>query len=176
VEVLVVAAVGLLGVVVGGVLSGLVTIQVERVREGHAARVAARLLQDDFENVVLYVDALSESGRYGPSVLAHVKTDEWREQRALIALPLEIEEWDVLSVAARRWGMLAAKLEGFEPGRSLSADDRQQLDVLRGDMRRAIPLLRSVGRGERVPTAVPLPWRRRGEQRGGPSRAELSQP
>jgi hypothetical protein len=92
---------GLLGVIVGGVLSGLVTWRIERFRERQQARAAARLAHVEIGNARSGFDAYAF--RPGPDTMAQLVSlladDVWREQAGVLARVLDPPECLAVSAA-----------------------------------------------------------------------------
>lgn len=152
-----IALVGLLGVVVGGLVNGYVALYLERVREARASQVAARLVQDDLQFVAAHISTTLKSGNLLPELREGLGIEDWRERRELLAGPLNSDDWNVLTVAARqvdgilRWLEEAAQLEVASGLRVLTADDRKRLEVQLADVRAALLRLEPLARGGHVP-------------------------
>src|SRR4051794_25968997 len=83
---------GLVGVVIGGVLSGGVTLWVERVRERRGARSAARLVHYELIRVVSQLGVALDLRSPLPFV-ERFPTEAWRELRPVLARTLDTETW-----------------------------------------------------------------------------------
>jgi hypothetical protein len=92
---------GLLGVIVGGVLSGLVTWRIERLRERQEARAAARLAHVELGDARSGFDAYAF--RPGPDTMVQLVSllvdNVWHEQRGVLARVLDPAEWLAVSAA-----------------------------------------------------------------------------
>jgi len=160
--VIVVALVGLAGVIVGGILSGLVTLHIERLRDGRAALIAGRLISDDLEYLRSYVRVGNERQQVVPlETLASLSMDAWREQRGLLAGNLSYAEWDALAIAARqadRYIKFVTKVseETDGSGRELLVREQDDLKAVESDIAQGVESLRPLADASRLPrTWVP---------------------
>lgn len=95
------AVFGLIGVVVGGLLTGLVDYALDRRREVRAVKAAARLLSAPMHRAHIELGRLKEHGVWDRDLLRSVNTDEWDRHRELLASTLDFERWLDLMFAWR---------------------------------------------------------------------------
>jgi hypothetical protein len=93
---------GLVGVVVGGVLSGGVGYALERRRATNAATVAARLLADELAFALWVLKIALDARRWSDVPRYDFGVDLWAEHRALLASKLSVADWIQVSAAFRR--------------------------------------------------------------------------
>jgi hypothetical protein len=111
---------GLIGVIVGGVLNQRLAERLERTREQRAARVAARLLQEDLTLVSARANASLEADVYGPEVDRNaLQLEHWSEAKGLLGAVLKDEDWQQLASA----NTSLARLE------AVGAHQRERFDV-----------------------------------------------
>lgn len=98
-----IAIFGLVGVVVGALVTGAVNLWLERIREGNAIRMAKRLVADELHTVWGQLLALAGAAE-SPDETETVKekllpSDDWRKYRETLAAPraLNQTEWTTLS-------------------------------------------------------------------------------
>ena len=91
---------GLVGVVVGGLLSGGVAYVMERRREQHATRAAARLLAEELRRAISFIHGVLRpvDSDWQSRAFAELDLEVWKQNRVLLASALAEEAWtDVAS-------------------------------------------------------------------------------
>jgi hypothetical protein len=156
------AIVGLIGVIVGGLITGGFQYAL-RQRDDHGqSRAAARLLRDAF------LIAREHAATRNLSQIMEVydfqtAVDEWQEQRGALARTLTNKEWsDVADAAALAWsvaGKRSGELGGDEitlgsRGMSSAAFEGGVLDLLGHRLDRAVVSLERIASGRRFQRAV----------------------
>ncbi len=150
-------AFGLLGVIVGGLMNGVVSAGLDRVREARLAMITARLVQSD----LLYVDAIvtAEIDEGEWKRLAQgappVPFDSWQEGREALAGGLrEYQDWAVVEIAARQAlrVVVVAPTNPNPPGTALSPEEIANLATLLPEMREGVKTLQPAAHGALVPT------------------------
>ena len=133
---------GLVGVLIGGVLSGAVTLWIDRTRERRDAQAAVRLVRDE---VGRSADRFDLALRVDRPVNDERSTSMWHELRPLLARSLNEETWECV-VGAYAW---IEALSHSSPTTSelLSQVDRAILETAVPDVRRAVDALRSAQLG-----------------------------
>jgi hypothetical protein len=147
---------GLLGVIVGGLLNGLVSAGLERLREARLAMVTARLVQSD----LLYIEAVvtTEMGEGEWKRLAQgappVSFESWKGRDALAAGLNDYKEWAMVEVAARQAMrvVVVAPTNPNPPGTRLSPAESGSLATLLPEMRGGVEALNPLAHGARVPS------------------------
>jgi hypothetical protein len=122
---------GLVGVVVGAVISGGVAFFMERRRDRQKARASARLLEEELEPFVgalyqLRASLLKENeaafqvfiGQWNSFTL-----DLWTSRREALATTLAIEEWYSVMYAYVALGKLKRELGGLDFGTAQADED-----------------------------------------------------
>src|SRR3954454_18419474 len=97
---------GLVGVVVGGLLTGALSLWQQRRSDRAEARAASRLLSAELSEQHLFLDALVRRGpeATGPNHLPAVAA--WPEHRAGMARLLDDETWQAVAGAYVELGLL----------------------------------------------------------------------
>lgn len=146
---------GLLGVVVGGVLTGVVTAGLDRVRDSRRALVAARLVQDDLSYIQAVLKVEIEEGVWKRLTGDEppLPFDAWNEGRDLLAAHLTFLEWTVASVAARQ----ASRVVQVAPtnpkaGHAITPGERANMETMLPDLQDGIDVLQPLSHGDRVPS------------------------
>jgi hypothetical protein len=91
---------GLVGVVLGGLLSGGVTYVMERRREQRETRAAARLLAEELRRAISFIHGVLRpvESDWQSRAFAELDLEVWKQNRALLASALAEETWtDVAS-------------------------------------------------------------------------------
>jgi hypothetical protein len=106
---------GLVGVVLGGLLSGGVTYIMERRREQHETRAASRLLAEELRRAISFIHGVLRpiEGDWQSRAFAELDLDVWKQNRALLASALREDAWTdvasafeiVESLKDERWPM-----------------------------------------------------------------------
>jgi hypothetical protein len=128
------AIVGLVGVLLGGLLSGFVTLGLEARRERHAARASSRLLEEQLEPVVgaLYrLRAGLMSGRgdeigFATGRLEGYSFTAWERERTLLAGTYPAADW--YTVMEAHVG-LASLIERIGEGSAEAPEDVQRVEA-----------------------------------------------
>jgi hypothetical protein len=154
--VFVVALVGLLGVVIGGVLNGVVTAAVERVRDARAALVVARLVQNDLTFIQSVLEVEIDRGVW-MNLTAGAPTlsfDAWHEGRGLLASSLTFQEWSAVCVAAQTAlrAVQMAALTNAPRGEPIDPEVLASMRTMSPRFDRAIEVLQPLSHGHRVPS------------------------
>ena len=95
--------IGLAGVLLGVALTGAVSWWLEHQRRRKSAEVSARLVADDFENVLAAGQLIQRRGNWidreaGDQFLT---IDQWREERKSLAARLTADEWTAVAIGAQ---------------------------------------------------------------------------
>lgn len=163
------ALIGLVGVVVGAVLSGGVGYLVARRDERRRARASARLLQAELRPVADYLDAVvvgnlelfTGAGRpllasaLGP-LLEMTPPRLWAEHQALLAWALGTADWYAIASAYERVDQLrsVAETEGAPDTRdAYSGDVVELVSVAIDEVRRGVAALSRLAGGTPSPPA-----------------------
>ena len=145
------AVFGLVGVIVGGLITGGSTYLLERRREGVELNTASRLI--DAELLVAQTAAHSciEKGKWWPQEI-DITTDAWESYKAVIAPGLPYSKWRDLSVAARAVSDLASSRGSLtgDVSESVAESMRPILRDIRAGRRAIAPLFL---RGDRLKVA-----------------------
>lgn len=146
---------GLLGVVVGGVLTGVVSAGLDRVRDARRALVAARLVQDDLSYIQAVLKVEIAEGvwkRLTPNEPA-LPFDAWSDGRDLLAAHLTFLEWTVASVAARQ-ALRVVQVAPTNPkaGHAITPGERANLETMLPDFQSGIDVLQPLSHGDRIPS------------------------
>lgn len=147
---IVVGAATAVGAGIGGAITGLVTLRVERQRQTllihrdllgrrREAIVAARLVAESLEDVRVVFDRTLESGRWE---LTRFPTEAWREHRSVLAAWLPAEEWQALTAAVKLIELFAQRTP--DPKGPLRDDLRPLLEQGRDAMVTAIVAVASL--------------------------------
>jgi hypothetical protein len=136
----------LAGVIVGGLLTGGVTLALDTRREKRAARAAARLVVAELNEIGARLNAAVAAGVYGPEAGGLPLPDrEWLEGRTLLAVALSDEEWDAVAHAYLNVVRVAIALQMNDPPRrpidQLLDSDRTIYTSVRDSALKAIGVL-----------------------------------
>lgn len=147
---------GLLGVIVGGILSGVVAAGLQRVHDARRAMVTARLVQDD----LIYIGAALRS-EIDAGVWRRLTANApplpfaaWSEGRDSLAAHMSFGEWTVISIAARQ-AIHAVEAPGSNPdpsGTAIASSAKQTIETLLPDITNGVNLLQPLAHGHRVPS------------------------
>jgi hypothetical protein len=93
------AVFGLLGVLLGGLLTGAVTWRLERLQIQHATRASARLLGDSLARVGVAAEAIRRTGKlkFLDRGSAEILLRDWEQHRERLAGSLTVEEWNAVA-------------------------------------------------------------------------------
>jgi hypothetical protein len=152
---------GLLGVLIGAVANGFVSVALGRGRDARAATVAARLVQDDLTYLHAVVASEAEEGvwkrlTHGQSPLAF---ESWAYGRELLAAHLSFAEWALVSVAARQAQLAIhrAPLNPHEPGTPMSASAKANLETMLPDLWNGTQILQPLAHADEKRRRLKLP-------------------
>ena len=137
------AVFGLVGVVVGALLSGGTEWMLARRREQRAARTAARVVRDELYLVAVWLEDLREGAWTLPEGWRYSE-QVWREQRAHLAAILPYDQYaraQQAHQATARFSAWAAQ-RASEPGAPLPP----QLEMWLRDLREGLQALLEVAR------------------------------
>lgn len=143
---------GLLGVVVGAMVSGGVTLYLEWARERAAARGAARILQGDLSNTEAQIEEALDSDLRWPGQF-RLRTARWYEYQPILARRLRENEWYAVESA---FDFLEGINEFDKWLRADKQDDRVPLD---DQGRLQLELGRRLARAGRVHLDRAAKWR-----------------
>jgi hypothetical protein len=105
------AAIGLIGVVVGGVLTGGVAYVLERRRETREAGIARRVMRAQFGQALKAVDDGLKGKNWPPGWKGKRWSDSWVAHRQVLAAKMSDDEFATLAQGALYMELLQA---GFE--------------------------------------------------------------
>ena len=131
----------LAGVVVGGVVTGLVTFALEWRRERASARVAVRLLETELSIAAASADWRLEQGSWAPWNFerAHRVWDEYRPELARV---LSTDDWYAVAVAFIGSENAERRFKDRAPGWVLGPDDRSALESVAASLAEGLNTLR----------------------------------
>lgn len=118
---------GLIGVVVGGLISGGLSLILEWRRERVAARVAARLVREDLLPVSLGIEDVFDGRAWSQRSDRQSRERSWVEHRSRLATVMKYEDYAAVvqaQIAADRFNAWFANRANLS---ELSEDDRNQL-------------------------------------------------
>lgn len=98
---------GLVGVIVGGTITGGSTYFFERRRERRELKRASRLLDEELLIAETAATMCVEQRKWWPREDVELTTEAWREYRGVIALELSYAAWRAVSLAFMAVGHLA---------------------------------------------------------------------
>jgi hypothetical protein len=98
------AIIGLVGVVIGGVLTGGVDFVLERRREKRRGRAAARLIHAELSDIAAYVEASLLRRAWLADPAGALEGESWKQWRAALAEAPGFEGWYPISGA---WGWIS---------------------------------------------------------------------
>lgn len=112
---------GLVGVVIGGILTGGVQLYLERRREATAERVARRLVTQEVLGHWVHARLMIANGRTlvnqsEETVARFLPTDEWRRHRDDLARSLSDDEWRKLALYMESVEVTRATILELPPG------------------------------------------------------------
>jgi hypothetical protein len=128
---------GLIGVVVGGLITGGVDFLLERRREGAEHKQAKRLVGDEIDSIVTGLDLIVENARLPRRGLSDeermqfLPVGEWFQHKAALALALSDDEWRFLSTFYYNVGGFRARAIDLGPGAEVDDDT---IDLVRRDI------------------------------------------
>ncbi len=132
---------GLIGVVVGGLISGGLSLILEWRKERVAARVAARLVREDLLPVSLMIEDVFGGRAWLQPPEPRSRERSWVEHRSRLATVMEYEDYAAVvqaQIAADRFdAWIASRADRSE----LSEDDRNQLRSWNAEVGRGLSRL-----------------------------------
>lgn len=144
---MIVALFGLAGVIVGALLSGLVSYIVESRREHKDAVVAARFVSEEIQMMQVDVEIWIQD-RYVPETL-NLRTDAWEQHNLALARTLPGPDWEMvaatytwihlLTTAPRPGEILEKDLDHYEAIKSEVIGGVKTLEPLVEGMRPKVP-------------------------------------
>ncbi|MGY0386364.1 hypothetical protein ACWZJV_05275 [Nocardioides sp. WG-D5] len=129
---MIVAIVGLVGVVVGAIVTGGVNYAIARREERFAQRAAVRLLCTDLHKVVAVTESVANDGNWGPEK-GPLPTSAYEAHAGTLARMLPSREWK--EVEGSVLGVLyldGIRQELIEGDRSATASELQSVHRIRG--------------------------------------------
>lgn len=157
------AVTGLIGVVIGGTLTGVVTFVLERRRERRAEMSALRLLELDLRDAGGKIEAVVDRGEWWHRSNLELPTAAWRDHRYLLASRLDHGDWQEIAEAFHAMIQLNAHVaRAAAAGEPLSTDAEmcERLKLYLREIDEAVACLRAhTGRPARP--AEPPPARAR---------------
>ena len=118
---------GLLGVVVGGLISGGLTLILEWRKERVAARVAARLVREDLLPVSLGIEDVFGGRAWLQDPDLRSREQSWVEHRSRLATVMKYEDYAAVVQAQIAADRFEAWFVRREDGSSLDESDRNRL-------------------------------------------------
>jgi hypothetical protein len=97
------AIIGLVGVVIGGVLTGGVEFVLERRREGRRGRAAARLIHAELSDIAAYVEASLFRRAWLADPAEALQGEAWKDRKSALAEAPGFDGWYPISGA---WGWI----------------------------------------------------------------------
>jgi hypothetical protein len=137
---------GLIGVVIGGLLSGGVSYLADRRRSKAGTRIAARLMCSEIESNQV-ASRMSLGSRTWAQVKVGLKAEAWQGHQGPLASTLTDDEWgsvDTYYVLVLRLTQMAA---GFANNDTLDYTQQSYLDTLVESGERASSIARRYGGG-----------------------------
>jgi ABC-type lipoprotein release transport system permease subunit len=152
------AVIGLLGVVLGVVLTGAVAYWIEARRRGKAAEVSARLIGDDFAYAKAAVEGMLGAEMWvGDPVTEFIPIEQWRAERASLAAKATYQDWFEVATTARALALVAGFHNRRVASNTLSApltkEERDSLELAQRRLSVATPILHKYG--GKAPTKEP---------------------
>jgi hypothetical protein len=137
---------GLLGVVVGGLLSGGMMLGIEHVREHRDARTAARLVHYELIRAVSLLEVALDLGSPLPFVVSFA-TEAWSEHRSGLARTLDTSTWGAALSAYSALEAVDQTFTGpdFEPRGGLTEEGFMYVGAAAARVREALDALGRVG-------------------------------
>lgn len=123
---------GLVGVIVGALVTGGVSFVRDRRRESADLRAALRLVEDDFHLLLMGLRAMAKAGVWHPRILT-MELTSWPEHRGILASHLSSDDWLRVSVGA---SIFAAARSGAERG--FAAQEGDDLPALTDEDREVV--------------------------------------
>jgi DNA-directed RNA polymerase subunit K/omega len=103
----------LAGVIIGGVLNGVVTAEIEKRRAARESWVAARLIMDDLMFIHVYLTSCLQQMKWagGWSLL---NAETWGLQRERLATALEFNDWSAVIRAFAKARLIAMRAQAAD--------------------------------------------------------------
>lgn len=144
------AIVGLVGVVIGGLLTGALQFTLEVARERRASRAALRLVANELTVCLAAVDGTQARRRWREAE-AFPKT-AWEENKAIIAAGVKAEVWRALEGAEATVRFIRARGEAAKLRGDLTVhdDETEEIDDVRAELRGIVSLTRDAAERPRI--------------------------
>jgi hypothetical protein len=160
------AAAGILGAILGAGATGLASFKLERRRELTRARAGARLLRADFEKAAAMFGVIQVKKQ----LLLHVdfKIDGWGDFRDVIAGELDAAEWNEVDGAVRMVRTVQEAQEAIRrqyeagempmpPTRTIDHDEAHSMEARREQMAKAYNVLTALAGGPQADETFGVP-------------------
>jgi hypothetical protein len=134
---------GLVGVIIGALLTGLSNYLFARRKDRLAARVAARLVRDDLYAVASWVEDGITQGKWPVNVGSCIDIGIWKEQRIHIATVTEYSDYAKVAQAIVSVGRLNNWLASCSH-QTINDSDKQLLNRWLGDLAEGLVVLKSL--------------------------------
>ena len=137
------AVFGLLGVVIGGLLTGAVSYVFERRRETRQTRADARLILMNYRVVGPYIDEAVEAGIWPPAPPnVEWSYNIWLNARPNLASTLSVKDWDTIEAGMR---VIEESIADREAGNPIDSRDRVSLPTKAQTARQTVDVLARLG-------------------------------
>ncbi len=138
------AFIGLIGVIVGAVLTGLGNYLLARRKDRLSARVAARLVRDDLYGVACLLEDAIDSGVWPPGAPKAVDLGVWKEQRLHLAAVTSYKEYGTIMQAVVAVTRLHNWLAGPAGADAITDADKSRLQFWLSDLSAGLATLKDL--------------------------------
>jgi hypothetical protein len=136
----------LIGVVVGGFISGGVSLLLERRKERGAARVAARVVREDLLQLALWIEDSVTQGRWLGDSFQGTGKKAWIDERGRLAHVLNYEQYASVLMAEQVFDRVNSWIVRRGDRLELDEKDRDQFGLWLEDLRRGLTTLLEIAK------------------------------
>lgn len=132
---------GLIGVVVGAIISGGAKFLLEKRKERVAARVAARLVRDDLYEATCWIEDSLAEGRWVKPLAKRISSQSWIDQRSFLAAAMPYSDYAAAGSAYRAAEDINNWLSSGDSSLDLTETDRERFSLWLEDLRNGLQAL-----------------------------------
>jgi hypothetical protein len=138
------AVFGLIGVIIGALLTGTSNYLFAKRGERLAARIAARLLREDLYLVACWIEDAITDGKWPSNPGTYFDPALWKEQRIHIAKITSYPDYSAVTQAVSAVERMNSRLKAIERHREITEADKGSLKQWLADLAEGLAVLKSL--------------------------------